>query len=85
MGRQSGYKRKNMFSFIRKRENLFLAIFALLIILIPLLIKNKYYFIVMNVVGLNTIVVVGLNLLIGFAGQISLGHAAFYVGQLCAQ
>jgi branched-chain amino acid transport system permease protein len=67
-----------MFPFIRKRENLFLAIFALLIILIPLLIKNKYYFIVMNVVGLNTIVVVGLNLLIGFAGQISLGHAAFY-------
>jgi len=67
-----------MFPFIRKRENLFLGIFALLIILIPLLIKNKYYFIVMNVVGLNTIVVVGLNLLIGFAGQISLGHAAFY-------
>jgi branched-chain amino acid transport system permease protein len=67
-----------MFPFIRKRENLFLAIFALLIILIPLLIKNKYYLIVMNVVGLNTIVVVGLNLLIGFAGQISLGHAAFY-------
>ena len=29
-------------------------------------------------IGLNTIVVVGLNLLIGFAGQISLGHAAFY-------
>jgi branched-chain amino acid transport system permease protein len=67
-----------MFPFFRKRENLFLAIFALLIILIPLLIKNKYYIIVMNVVGLNTIVVVGLNLLIGFAGQISLGHAAFY-------
>jgi len=55
-----------------------LGIFALLIILIPFLIKNKYYFIVMNIVGLNTIVVAGLNLLIGFAGQISLGHAAFY-------
>ncbi|HXX34525.1 MAG TPA: branched-chain amino acid ABC transporter permease [Thermodesulfobacteriota bacterium] len=67
-----------MFPSIRKRENLFLGIFALLIILIPFLIKNKYYFIVMNIVGLNTIVVAGLNLLIGFAGQISLGHAAFY-------
>ena len=32
----------------------------------------------LNVIGLNAIVVVGLNLLIGFAGQISLGHAAFY-------
>lgn len=55
-----------------------LIILALAIILIPLVVNNKYYIIVMNVVGLNTIVVVGLNLLIGFAGQISLGHAAFY-------
>lgn len=64
--------------FLKKRENLFLIILALLIIIIPLFVKNKYYFTVMNVVGLNAIVVVGLNLLIGFAGQISLGHAAFY-------
>ena len=56
--------------FFGKRENLFLIILALLIILIPLLVNNKYYFTVMNVIGLNTIVVVGLNLLIGFAGQI---------------
>jgi len=67
-----------MFAFIKRRKNLFLLIFALAIILIPLFVKNKYYIIVMNVIGLNTIVVVGLNLLIGFAGQISLGHAAFY-------
>ncbi len=51
---------------------------ALVIILIPVFMENKYYFIILNVIGLNTIVVVGLNLLIGFAGQISLGHAAFY-------
>ncbi len=67
-----------MFPLLRKRETLFLIILALAIILIPLVVENKYYIIVMNVVGLNTIVVVGLNLLIGFAGQISLGHAAFY-------
>ena len=65
MGRRSGY---NMF--LGKRKNLFLILLALLIILIPLSVKNKYYFTVMNVIGLNTIVVVGLNLLIGFAGQI---------------
>ena len=67
-----------MLPVFRKRENLFLVIFALSIIFLPLLIKNKYYLIVMNIIGLNTMVVVGLNLLIGFAGQISLGHAAFY-------
>ena len=73
MGRRSGCS-----MFLRERKNLFLIILALLIILIPVFLKNKYYFTVMNVIGLNTIVVVGLNLLIGFGGQISLGHAAFY-------
>jgi branched-chain amino acid transport system permease protein len=29
-------------------------------------------------IGILTIVVVGLNLLMGYAGQVSLGHAAFY-------
>ncbi len=67
-----------MFPLFRKRETFFLILLALAIILIPLFVKNKYYIIVMNIIGLNTIVVVGLNLLIGFAGQISLGHAAFY-------
>ncbi len=51
---------------------------ALTIVLLPLFVDSKYYLIVLNVIGLNTIVVVGLNLLIGFSGQISLGHAAFY-------
>ncbi len=57
---------------------MFLSLFLLAIILIPLLVRNKYHIIVMNIIGLNTIVVLGLNLLVGFAGQISLGHAAFY-------
>lgn len=51
---------------------------ALTVFLLPLFIESKYYLIVLNVIGLNTIVAVGLNLLIGFSGQISLGHAAFY-------
>jgi branched-chain amino acid transport system permease protein len=39
---------------------------------------NNYFYEVAIVVLLNAIVCVGLNLLIGYAGQISLGHAAFY-------
>ncbi len=62
-----------------KQDNLLpFAILAVIIGLIPIFVDSKYYFIVLNVIGLNTIVVIGLNLLIGFAGQISLGHAAFY-------
>jgi len=56
----------------------YFSTFLLIIALIPVFVQNKYYLIVLNIIGLNTIVVVGLNLLIGFAGQISLGHAAFY-------
>ncbi|MBC7254122.1 MAG: branched-chain amino acid ABC transporter permease [Actinobacteria bacterium] len=33
---------------------------------------------VMRLVGIYTIAAVGLNLLIGYAGQVSLGHAAFF-------
>ena len=54
------------------------VIFALVIILVSLGLDNQYYFIVLNIIGLNAMVVIGLNLLVGFAGQISLGHAAFY-------
>jgi len=63
---------------MKKKDFLYFMTLALVIILIPVFMENKYYFIILNVIGLNTIVVVGLNLLIGFAGQISLGHAAFY-------
>jgi len=63
---------------LKQKDILSFGTLAVIIIILPLFVESKYYFIVLNVIGLNTIVVVGLNLLIGFAGQISLGHAAFY-------
>ena len=39
---------------------------------------NDYYFNVLNVLALNVLIVVGLTMLMGYAGQVSLGHAAFY-------
>jgi branched-chain amino acid transport system permease protein len=63
------FKNKDIFGF---------AALAFFIIILPFFVESRYYYIVLNVIGLNTIVVIGLNLLIGFAGQISLGHAAFY-------
>ncbi len=44
---------------------------------VPLITNDRYLFKVLTFVGLNVIVVAGLALLFGFAGQISLGHAAF--------
>jgi len=67
-----------MNTLLKQKDILAFGALAVIIIILPLVVESKYYFIVLNVIGLNTIVVVGLNLLIGFAGQISLGHAAFY-------
>lgn len=52
--------------------------FALLVLVAPFLLTNDYYLSTLTIAFLNAIIVVGLNLLLGFAGQISLGHAAFY-------
>ncbi len=55
-----------------------LAGFALLLALLPFSFPNTFYFEVAVNVGIAAIVCVGLNLLIGYAGQISLGHAGFF-------
>ena len=55
-----------------------LAALALFVLLLPLALRNSYYYDVAILAALNAIVCVGLNLLIGYAGQISLGHAGFF-------
>ncbi|MES9897401.1 MAG: branched-chain amino acid ABC transporter permease [Sedimenticola sp.] len=50
-----------------------------LIVLLPIIFPDNYFVTVVAVTaGLNAILAVGLNLLMGYAGQISLGHAAFF-------
>jgi branched-chain amino acid transport system permease protein len=46
--------------------------------LLPYLLPNDYFLLLFNIMALNAMVVLGLNLLIGSTGQVSLGHAAFY-------
>ncbi|MBI5439700.1 MAG: branched-chain amino acid ABC transporter permease [Deltaproteobacteria bacterium] len=57
-----------------------LGLLALLaaIVAVPWALPNEYYLTVLIVGGFHVIAALGLNLLLGFAGQISLGHAAFY-------
>ena len=54
------------------------AAVAAVVILLPFLLQDRYVLRILTLVGINVIIVVGLSLLFGFAGQISLGHAAFY-------
>jgi len=54
----------------------FLVIFFMLVALSPLYL-DEYNFYILNLVLVNLIGALGLNLLIGFTGLLSLGHAAF--------
>jgi branched-chain amino acid transport system permease protein len=61
-----------------KKNKTCLLFYALAIGLLPLILTNSYHLMVLNIAALNIIVVIGLTLLLGYAGQISLGHAAFF-------
>jgi branched-chain amino acid transport system permease protein len=50
----------------------------LLLLLFPQITDNPYILGITNLIAINSIVVLGLNLFIGYTGQISLGHAAFF-------
>ncbi len=49
----------------------------LLFVIVPL-ISGRYTLYVVNQIGIAAIAAIGLNILIGFTGQISLGHGAFF-------
>lgn len=55
-----------------------LVLFAAAVLILPVFFRNDYFYLFFNILALNAIVVLGLNLLIGSTGQVSLGHAAFY-------
>ncbi len=59
-------------------KHLPLMVFSLVVFALPLGMGNNYYLMALNIAALNVMIVIGLNLLMGYAGQISLGHAAFF-------
>jgi len=60
------------------RNRISYIIFILLVTFAGYYINNSYYLQVLTFIGINTLLALGLNMLMGYAGQISLGHAAFY-------
>ena len=69
---------KAKFFLIRHRTGLTVWALALILSLTPLVVSNPYNLGILNLIGVYVIAVLGLNLFIGYAGQISLGHAAFF-------
>ena len=54
------------------------GVFFAALLAAPWLLPNDYYVSVLIFCCINSMIVVGLNLLMGYAGQVSLGHAAFF-------
>ena len=53
-------------------------LFTTVLAVLPLLLTNDYYLNVLIFIGIHSIIAIGLDLLLGYTGQISLGHAAFF-------
>jgi len=63
---------------IRHRTLIQLAIFIFLAALPPFFVRNEYYLSVLVFMGIYAIAAMGLSMFMGYAGQISLGHAGFF-------
>lgn len=61
------------------KKSVYFGLYGLIVILLilPFVVPNNFYLDLAVRMAINAIIVIGLNLLIGFAGQISLGHAGF--------
>lgn len=63
---------------MKKKNLIVLVILAGVTMAIPLGLGNSYYLNVLVFVGIHSLITIGLSLLMGYAGQISLGQAAFF-------
>lgn len=54
-----------------------MALLAVVLLALPLLTEDTFLVKILTFAGVNVMVVAGLALLFGYAGQVSLGHAAF--------
>jgi len=60
------------------KNNIAFMVLFFVVVAIGIWIENQYYLQVLTFIGINSLLALGLNMLMGYAGQISLGHAAFY-------
>jgi len=61
-----------------KNNYIKLIVFVLIIGILPIFVRNQYFLSVLVFAGIYALVTIGLSMLMGYAGQISLGHAGFF-------
>lgn len=62
----------------KRRSYLFVFLLVILMAVFPQVITNRYYLYIINLAGIYTLISIGLNLLSGYTGQVSMGQAGFY-------
>lgn len=55
-----------------------LPVFVLGAAAVPWVVQNQFYLLLLELAGIFYLVALGLNLVLGFTGQVSLGHAALF-------
>lgn len=70
---------KRLAEFFQKHQQIAALIVAgLIVAVLPARYGNPYELTVLIFIGTNAILTLGLNLVMGYAGQVSLGHATFF-------
>ena len=77
---KKGFRTNNQgFRFIYTHSTaIFWAVAAIIIILIPLFSPGRYLYRVLSMIGVYFTLAMGLNMVSGYMGQISIGHVGFY-------
>src|ERR1035438_8270946 len=60
------------------RNSWAVAAFVLLLAIVPTMSFSGYHLFQVTMVGVYAVAILGMAILVGFNGQISLGHGAFY-------
>lgn len=55
-----------------------LGVLLLFLFLVPQVVSNIYYLHIINLGGIYTLITIGLNLLSGYTGQVSMGQAGYF-------
>ncbi len=65
--------------FVLSYKRIVIPLFYLVLIPVPLVVSNRYVIWVLCLIGIYSVLTLSLNLIAGYMGQTSMGHAALYM------
>ena len=65
-----------------KKQIISNTVFLAVVLCCGMVVENTYYLQIMTFIGINTLLALGLNMLMGYAGQVSLGMPRFTASAL---